>query len=111
MRSQRLDALLGRAYRRARCRILRCAARLFFRRKRGADSASGSINRILLIRTDRIGDLTLSTPALRALKTAFPTSEITVLASRVNAPLLEHNPNLDRVVLYPSGRDLSAKPF
>ncbi|MFO7709656.1 MAG: glycosyltransferase family 9 protein [Desulfobacterales bacterium] len=62
---------------------------------------------ILFIRIDRIGDMVLSTPALREIKRAFPGSHLTVLASRANAPVLDHNPYVDRVCIYPAG----SRPF
>lgn len=58
------------------------------------------IGKILFIRVDRIGDMALSTPALRALKEGFPAAELTVLAGPSAAPLLENNPSVDRVMIY-----------
>lgn len=39
-------------------------------------------------------------PALASLKTAFPDASIEVLCSPVNAALLEHDPNVDRVRIF-----------
>lgn len=55
---------------------------------------------ILFIRTDRIGDMVLSTPALRAIKEAFPASRLTVLASPSNRAVLDHNPWVDEAILF-----------
>jgi lipopolysaccharide heptosyltransferase II len=76
----------------------------FFLRKNTFFSPE-AIRRILFIRIDRIGDLVLSTPALRAIKDQYPLSELTVLTSSSNAPVIKPNPHVDRVlVLNPRGR-------
>ncbi len=61
------------------------------------------LRNILFIRIDRIGDMVLSTPALRAIKHTFPGVNLTVLASRANAPLLRHDPHVDRVIVWEQG--------
>ena len=58
----------------------------------------GSIKRILFIRLDRIGDVVLSTPALKALKQHFQGAELTVLLRSSTRGLVEHNPFVDRIV-------------
>jgi lipopolysaccharide heptosyltransferase II len=76
---------------------------LFFLRKNTFFSPE-TIRRILFIRIDRIGDLVLSTPALRAIKDVYPLSELTVLASSANAPVIDPNPHADRIlVFHPDG--------
>ena len=42
----------------------------------------GNIKTILFIRIDRIGDLVLSTPTIKALKKSYPKSKIIVLARK-----------------------------
>lgn len=61
------------------------------------------ITNILFIRTDRIGDMVLSTAALRAIKRGFPHARLTVLASLSNAPLLQHDPHVDEVIVWNEG--------
>ena len=56
--------------------------------------------RILFIRIDRIGDMVLSTPALRALKEKYPGARLSVLASPVMAPLIESDPCVDHVIVW-----------
>ena len=46
------------------------------------------IRRILFLRHDRIGDMVLSTAALKALKMTYPQAKITVLASERNHEIL-----------------------
>ena len=62
------------------------------------------LRKILFIRIDRIGDMVLSTPALHAIKHAFPGAHLTVLASRANAPLLQHDPHVDQVIVWDQGK-------
>lgn len=101
--------LIKQAYLRTRCRLLHLSAPVIRTLRRRHRGLPGPAARILFIRTDRIGDLVLSTPAFRALKKAFPRSHLTVLASRVNYPLLDHNPHVDRVLVYPPGKCVSSK--
>lgn len=60
--------------------------------------------RILFIRIDRIGDMVLSTPAIRAVKEKYPLAELSVLASPVTAPLLEADPYVGAVIVWDSSR-------
>ncbi len=61
-----------------------------------------SFKNILFIRIDRIGDMVLSTPALTAIKVRWPEARLTVLASPINAGVLENNPHVDEVIVYPA---------
>jgi heptosyltransferase-2 len=56
-------------------------------------------NNILVVRTDRIGDMVLTVPALRALKTAWPRARLSVWASPVNRELVEGLPYVDEVIV------------
>lgn len=58
------------------------------------------INRILITRTDRIGDVVLSTPVFSALRKHFPNAYMAALIASANRDLVEGNPNLDEVILY-----------
>ena len=58
------------------------------------------IHKILIIRTDGIGDLLNSTPAIALLRKNYPTAEITVLARPLNAPILIGNPDVDKVLVF-----------
>ncbi len=59
------------------------------------------ISRILLINTTAIGDTVMSTPAIRAIRMAFPKASIASLVSRRAKPVLEANPYLDELIEYP----------
>ena len=56
---------------------------------------------ILLIRPDHLGDLLFTTPALRALRAAFPQARITGLVGPWAEAVVTSNPNIDEVVLCP----------
>ncbi|MBW2310374.1 MAG: glycosyltransferase family 9 protein [Deltaproteobacteria bacterium] len=75
-------------------------AALFARKNLPYLGSGQDIKKILFIRIDRIGDIVLSTPALKAVKEAYPHSKITVLASPSNSPLVFNNPNIDYIVVY-----------
>jgi len=56
--------------------------------------------RILIIRTDRIGDVMLSTPAIKAAREAYPDSYIGVMVRPYAKDIVEGNPYLDEVIVY-----------
>jgi len=58
--------------------------------------------RIVLSRTDRVGDLILSTPAIASIRRSFPDAHITFVASRHNAVVVESSPDIDTVIALPS---------
>jgi ADP-heptose:LPS heptosyltransferase len=59
------------------------------------------INKILIFRYDRIGDMIVTTPLIGALKKSFPNSKLIILASEVNACVLTNNQYVDKIQKYP----------
>jgi heptosyltransferase-2 len=57
-------------------------------------------NRILIVRTDRIGDVVLSTPVIKILRDNFPSSYIAMMVNPVTQELVRGNPYLDEVIVY-----------
>jgi lipopolysaccharide heptosyltransferase II len=53
---------------------------------------------ILIIRTDRIGDVVCSTPAIKALRDHFPQAKISILVSSKTKDIVYGNPYLDEVI-------------
>jgi ADP-heptose:LPS heptosyltransferase len=51
--------------------------------------------RILLIRTDRLGDLVLSTPAIASFRRSWPHAHIEALVSDYGEPLVRYNKDID----------------
>ena len=58
--------------------------------------------KILLSRTDRIGDLILSTPAIATVRASFPDAHITMVTSPYNRIVMERNTDIDELVDLPS---------
>ena len=56
--------------------------------------------RILIVRTDRIGDLLLSAPVIKALRRKYPNSYIAMMVSPDTKDIVEENPYLDEVIIY-----------
>jgi lipopolysaccharide heptosyltransferase II len=54
--------------------------------------------RVLLVRTDHLGDMLLTLPMADALKRAWPGSHVAVLASSANAEAARHHPSVDQVL-------------
>ena len=59
--------------------------------------------RILVIRTDRIGDLVLSTPVPEAIKSHYPESRISMMTSPYAADVVKGNPHIDEVLVDDAG--------
>jgi len=57
-------------------------------------------NKILLVRTDRLGDIILSTPVIKNLRLSFPKSHIAFICRPYTRDALEGNPDLDEVIIY-----------
>jgi heptosyltransferase II len=57
-------------------------------------------SRILIARTDRIGDVLLSTPVIKALRQKFPQSYISMMVAPYARDILDGNPYLDEVIVY-----------
>ena len=55
--------------------------------------------RILVLRTDRLGDVILSTPVAVALKQTFPKSKLTFLVRTYTRPVVESCPQVDDILI------------
>lgn len=64
----------------------------------------GRYRRILVVRTDRIGDVILSTPVLKALREHYPSSFISILVSPYTRDIVEGNPYMDEVITFDKDR-------
>ncbi len=58
------------------------------------------MNKILIIHTAFIGDIVLSTPLIKKIKTKYPESRVTYVTTPSGASLLKNNPMLDEVISY-----------
>jgi len=57
------------------------------------------MKKILITRTDRIGDLILTTPAIRAVRKYYPEAEIHLLINDYTKDLVLNNPNIDKLLV------------
>jgi heptosyltransferase II len=65
--------------------------------------------KILIIKNDHIGDMIFYSGIFRELKKQYPKSEITVIASKVNLPIIEKNKNIDKILIIPHGKKFLKK--
>ncbi|MBC8076622.1 MAG: glycosyltransferase family 9 protein, partial [Chloroflexales bacterium] len=56
--------------------------------------------RVLAVRLDNLGDVLVTTPAIRAIKESLPQAQVTLLASPVGAQAGRLNPTIDDVLVY-----------
>ena len=56
------------------------------------------INRIIVSRTDKIGDLILSIPSFYMIKKMYPQAELIVLVRKYNYEIVKNLPYVDRIV-------------
>lgn len=69
-----------------------------FQQKRAI--AKTSISSILVIRTAYIGDVVMTLPILKMLKSKYPEAKITFLTSKPAKAILENNPLIDELLIY-----------
>ena len=56
--------------------------------------------RILIVRTDRIGDVILTLPMIKVLKRQFPSVKISMLIRQYTAEIVKHHSHVDEMVFY-----------
>lgn len=59
--------------------------------------------RIVLSRTDRIGDLVLSTPAIATVRASFPQAHVAIVTSAYNSVVVERNDDVDELIVLEKG--------
>jgi lipopolysaccharide heptosyltransferase II len=62
--------------------------------------------KILIVQPRRIGDVIVTTPVIDALRAAFPDAQIDFLVEAAAAPVLEHNPALNDILIFDKRRFL-----
>lgn len=68
------------------------------------------MDRILITRTDRIGDVVLSTPVFRSIKSSFPSVFISVLVRDYTKDIVTNNPYIDEIIIFdPEGEHKTIK--
>ncbi|MFV2070523.1 MAG: glycosyltransferase family 9 protein [Pirellulales bacterium] len=61
-------------------------------------SDADQVERLLIVRNDRMGDLILTLPTIELARQAFPAAEISLLVTGYTAPLVAGNSHLDRII-------------
>jgi heptosyltransferase III len=69
-----------------------------------SSSAQGVVMRILLTRMKFIGDVVLTTPIIRSVRSAYPDAYLAYMGDKQAVPLLEHNPFLDEIIPFDFSR-------
>ncbi len=54
--------------------------------------------RILIVKFNAIGDVVMTTPAIRDLRAAYPQAHIALLVGAWSAPVIRQNPHLDEII-------------
>jgi len=62
------------------------------------------MRRIVIVRTDRIGDVVLSTPVIQALRRAYSDAFIAMMVAPHARELVEGNPSLNEVIVFDKGK-------
>jgi lipopolysaccharide heptosyltransferase II len=65
------------------------------------------VKRVLLVRLREIGDVALTTPAVRGVRTRFPDAHITYLVEPLSAPVVVTNALIDDVIIAPRRRGIA----
>ncbi len=68
-------------------------------------------DRILISRTDRLGDLILALPLAETIKLRYPDCQVDVLPSLYASPILEGNPRIDKIVRVQNDQLKSSKLY
>ena len=105
---QTIKKQLKKIYLAARTKLL-SALSAILRREKLANLDLAEIEKILVVRIDRIGDLVLSTPIFKNIKKAMPDCRLSVLANKTASVLLSNNPDVDDIIIYDPRRSIWKK--
>lgn len=67
------------------------------------------LQKILFIRRDNIGDLVCTTPAIHAVRQAYPEAKIGILVNSYNVEVVKNNPNIDEIYIYEKAKHVPEK--
>ncbi len=63
--------------------------------------------KILIIRTDRIGDVVLTLPLAKILKSHFPNAMVTYLINEYTSAVFFNHPHVDKIITIPANKSLT----
>jgi ADP-heptose:LPS heptosyltransferase len=69
------------------------------------------IDKVVLLRASRVGDFICGTPALRALHSALPGAEITMISLPLLREVVDRSPHVDRFVAFPGYPGIAEQLF
>jgi lipopolysaccharide heptosyltransferase II len=92
--------LIGNSLKRRVVSLVDNVGNLVFGRRDG--NRPDVIKSILLIRLDHLGDVLLTTPAIRSLKKQFPQARVTVLVKEWSFEAIKNNPRIDNIIVFNS---------
>lgn len=69
-------------------------------RRRAVDASDVDVRAICVVNTTALGDTLLSTPAIRAIRQAYPEARLVSLIHRRSIDVLRYNPHLDDLIEY-----------
>ena len=72
---------------------------------------NSDVKKIMLIKLERIGDLVLSTPAIREIRKRFPESHISIIVNPYTKDIVDDLPDVDEVLVYDKNADFKDKFF
>ena len=64
------------------------------------DAGWQRVRNVLAVRLDNLGDVLLTTPAIRAIKETLPEARITLLAGPTGAQVADLDPDIDETIVY-----------
>jgi len=67
--------------------------------------------KILISRTDRLGDLILALPFVESIKNRYPNCQVEVMSSLYASPILENNKRIDRIVRVQQDQLISSRLY
>jgi len=71
----------------------------------GFSHTTRDIRRILVVRTDRLGDVVLTLPILPVLRQCFPDAYLAMLLKRYTGEIVEGNPCVNELIWYDDGKE------
>lgn len=60
-------------------------------------AAAPPYRKILLVRTDRVGDLVLTTPTIASFRRSWPDARVEIVVNEYTEPVMRHSPDVDAV--------------
>lgn len=92
--------LIRNPYKRRIVSLLDKVGTVFFARR--SRDPSNIVRKVLLIRLDHLGDVLLTTPAIKTLKKQFPDARLTMLVKEWSYETIRNNPTIDKIIVFNS---------